>query len=329
MDDLHISHCSLDHSGLSVRSRASSTISTGTKFSIATLPYEEQFPNPTAIDVLLGRRNVRLTSRPDSVLSITSSTQPPPYEGPSEINGVSTPLATSPTERNGPQDYITTSVPRTPTQSQSPSPSSQSQPASPNTATTFDHENTLSQHYTQVVRTIDANHHAELARLNATHIAELASTRHAIDAAYRRELKAKDLHVEQMRRESAKEVADAEDKCRRLLEGRDTQMEQLRQECAGRIADTEAKCISTIQDLMRECEARVHKATNEVEDLWEKRWKDRARISEEEAARRDEEMKAQLHGRRDEVWMRLLGEKWPGMRHDLDVVKREVEEYGD
>ncbi|KAL9109885.1 MAG: hypothetical protein Q9187_008117 [Circinaria calcarea] len=328
MDDLHISHSSLDHSGLSVRSRASSTISTGTKFSIATLPYEDQFPNPTAIDVLLGSRNIRLTSRPDSVLSITSSTQPPPYEVPPEIYGASTPLAISPTDRNGSQDYITASVSRTPTQSQSPSPS-QSQPASPNTATTFDHENALSQYYTQVVRTIDANHHAELARLKTTHIAELASTRHAIDAAYRRELKSKDLHVEQIRRESAKEVADIEDKCRKLLEERDRQMEQLRQESAGRIADTEAKCISTIKDLMQECEARVHKATNEVEDLWEGRWKDRARISEEEAARRDEGMKAQLYGHRDEVWMRVLGEKWVWMKSDLDAVKREVEGVGD
>lgn len=318
MDDLHVPHSSLDGSDLSLRSRASSTISTGTKFSIATLPYEEQ--HPTGIDVLLGQRNFRITTRPDSVLSISSFSQPPPYEEPSDSYCASTPLATSPTERSGPQSYITTSSPQTPTQSE---------PASPNTVTTLDHENALSRHYTHVVRTIDANHHAELAHLNSTHIAELASTRHAIDAAYRRELKAKDFDVEQIRRESAKEVADAEERCRTLMEGKNMQMEQLRQESTDRIAGTEVKCISTITDLIQECEVRVHKARNEVEDVWEWRWKDRARISEEEAVRGNEERKVQLWGHRDEIWKRVLGEKWPWMIADLDAVKQAVEEAGD
>ena len=318
MDDLHVPHSSLDHSGLSLRSRASSTISTGTKFSIATLPYEEQ--HPTGIDVLLGQRNFRITTRPDSVLSISSFSQPPPYEGPSDIHGASTPLATSPIEHGDPQGSITASSPQTPTQSE---------PASPNAATIFDHENALSRHYTHVVRTIDANHHAELTRLNATHIAELASTRHAIDAAYRRELKAKDAHVEQIRRESAKDVSEVEEKCRRLVEEKDAQMEQLRQDVDSRIAGTEAKCIVTITDLIQECEVRLHKARNEVEDLWEGRWKDRARISEEEAKRGYEEKKADLWGRRDEVWMRALREKWPWMMADLDAVRQQVEKVGD
>ena len=315
MDDLPIPHSSLDHSGLSLRSRASSTISTGTKFSIATLPYEEQ--HPTGIDVLLGQRNFRISARPDSVLSISSFSQPPPYNGPSDGYGASTPLATSPTEHSS---SITALSPQTPTQSE---------PASPNTATALDHENVLSRHYTHVVRTIDANHHAELARLSTIHTAELASTRHAIDAAYRRELKAKDVHVEQIRRESAKEVSEAEERCRRAMEEKEMRMEQLRQECASNIEATEAKRISTITDLTQECEVRIHKARNEVEDVWEWRWKDRARISEEEAVRRDDEKKVALYRHRDELWMRVLGGKWPCLIDDFQAVRRAVAEMAD
>ena len=58
---------------MSLRSRASSIVSTSTKTSITTLPQ----PAPSSsthpsgsIDVLLGQRNFRITARPGSVLSI-------------------------------------------------------------------------------------------------------------------------------------------------------------------------------------------------------------------------------------------------------------------
>ncbi|MCJ1235329.1 hypothetical protein MMC14_003297 [Varicellaria rhodocarpa] len=178
MDDQH----NVQDSELSIRSRASSVISTGTKMSIGTIQEEQQ---PTGIDVLLGRRNFRLTRRPGSILSISSFDQPaPPYEGPSEQSSSIATLTSRHIPNSSPLAvYPHMTVSQSDDQvdrnhsSSTPVPESLASSVHPS-----DTPNALFHHYTEIVRTIDANNQAEIARLssaqehrNAEHAAELAS----------------------------------------------------------------------------------------------------------------------------------------------------------
>ena len=91
---------------ISLRSTASSIISTGTKTSIGTLaqayhPHEES--SSAGIDVHLGgHRNFRITARPGSILSISSLDSPaPPYESCSSTNASTATLAPSTARQEG------------------------------------------------------------------------------------------------------------------------------------------------------------------------------------------------------------------------------------
>lgn len=253
-------------------SRASSIISTGTKTSIGTYsqpqpPSQELYPPTNGIDVLLGRRNFRITARPGSILSISSFDQPaPPYEPYSTANQSTTTLAPTPS-----QDALTERT------------SSPSSPSSPS-ANDPENANALSQHYTRVVRTIDTNHRAEiarleashtdaLARLDALHLSTLAATRHDIDAAYRKEIKARE---------------------HRLTE---------------------------------ESKIAIQKARNEIENVWEGRWRSQMRVAADEALRIEQDGTERVRKsieQEENSWIQELGRRFPSMTNEWKNVLESV-----
>ena len=301
------------HRERSVRSRASSVISTGTKTSIGTFAHEEQ--HGAGIDVLLGTRNFRITARPGSILSISSFDCPAPaYEAHASGNAAvppaaaplprtnSAPLGTQPQNPSSSQTTLPTPQAMNPPTPKFPSrePSPSSPPVSPSAV---DPENALSQHYTRVVRTIDANHHAEIARLKATHATELAQTRHDIDQVYRKELKAKDAQIEHIREETSKAIAETEERCMHELEFKSRELDSTR----NAMEELEVR-------LSSEWAERVEKARNAVEDQWELRWQDRARISQlgAEIERERQQMQlAQALEVRDKQWNEYLAREEP------------------
>ncbi|MCJ1284470.1 hypothetical protein MMC26_003802 [Xylographa opegraphella] len=283
----------------SLRSRASSVVSTGTKMSIGTLANPSHLPESpppecsqtAGIDVLLGLRNFRITARPGSVLSISSfdhpappyDAQPPPGTGHttldlSEFETPEPPPTRSQVERALEPDL--TSPPFRSSRSarsvhfaspiHSPSPS-HSPPPSPSFSPTLPSPPTLSQHYTHVVRTIDANHRAEIASLTATHAAAVA----AIEARHKA---ATDAIEDRHRAESVSHAA-------RMKAGEELHAAHLAQERATWAAE-------------------VGRARNEVEEMWEARWSETMRVTGGEMERlrvRVRELELQLevaNGRR-------------------------------
>ena len=288
-DDPEHGEGSSNAEAVSFRSRASSVISTGTKFSISTMP-QGHFN----IDDVLGGYGVRTTStRPASMYSARSNAPSlPPYED---------------------------QVPRpAPMQIPAPSGNDSEQPPTPSTA---DPENALSIHYGRVVRTIDENHARQLARIYEAHeqqlkahVQELAATREAVDQAYRKEWKAKNREIERVREEAAGSVAE-------MQKTLDRELNRGREECAARVAALEEQLqslavtheerIARVQQdandqvvaLHEEYQATIDKARNAIEDLWEGRWNDRTRLAAEEAQRRDVQ--------KDEEWLRVIDDTHP------------------
>ncbi|KAL8832340.1 MAG: hypothetical protein Q9191_000341 [Dirinaria sp. TL-2023a] len=176
-------HQAQGHEAGSLRSRASSVVSTGTKFSISTLPNDEHLQ----IDSLLDRPRHSIAFRPRSVFSAISYDQSlPPYEPYDETHSGDI-VADMPNHNH------TELNPELPAAADE----SQSSPGSP----TSDPENALSRHYSRVVRMIDQNHLNQMRRLKEAHQEELGAVRHSIDQTYRKELKAKDHEVEKIREE--------------------------------------------------------------------------------------------------------------------------------
>ena len=435
MDDQHAPRPNPE---LSIRSRASSIISTGTKMSIGTIQQEDQ--HPTGIDVLLGRRNFRINRRPGSILSISSFDQPaPPYEGPPEPSSSIATLTSvhvpnmSPLVAHPPTSHIADSE-HDDRMEQSYSTSTFVQDSQTSSVHLGDTPNALFHHYTEIVRTIDANNQAEIARLisaqneelnslnsehaaeirrfsssiaelervnaihvaeltrlkathaaeldrlvgsitelermnaaqaadlnglKSTHAADLASVRNEIDKEYRKAFKVNRTQVEQIRRETASSMASFEKKCReevaqaterevrmadevgqqrlRYISDAETKIERARNEIKEKyeqaMIETEEKCrkelkakdlqiehshqqatssITEMEQKLRgeisQAELRVQRARNEVEDVWEKRWKDRNQVSEEEMKRLEKYWRTELQkmseaeSREAEIW---------------------------
>lgn len=285
---------------ISIRSRASSVISTGTKFSISTMPQGHFHID----DVLEGNAARSTSTRPGSMYSIRSiAPSLPPYED---------------------------QAPRpAPIHTSAPSDNDLEQPPNPSTA---DPENALSVHYGRVVRTIDENHARQLARIYEAHDQqlkvheqELAATREAVDQAYRKEWKAKNREMERIREEAAASVAE-------MQKTLDRELERGRADCAAKVAalEEQIQSLSVTHDeslariqqdasgqvvtLHGEYQATIDKARNAIEDLWEGRWNDRSRLAAEEAQRRDLQ--------RDEEWLRVIERTHPEL---LDEMKTAME----
>lgn len=188
----------------SLRSRASSVISTGTKFSISTMPQGLYH-----IDgIVEGASSRNVATRPGSIYSIRSlAPSLPPYEG-------HQPMDSSQTVTNDSNDL-----------------------EQPSTPLDSENANALSRHYGRVVRTIDENHARQLERIYRGHEQQLAETRDAIDRAYRVEFKKKDQEVEQIREEVAATVASLENEIKTLETTHEETMALLQQEAADQTAN--------------------------------------------------------------------------------------------
>ena len=280
---------------VSFRSRASSIISTGTKFSISTIP-QAHFH--------IDHATRTASTRPGSMYSIGSiAPSLPPYD--EDQTPRLMPIQTSTISGNDLEQ----------------------QPPTPSTA---DPENALSIHYGRVVRTIDENHARQLARIYEAHDQqlkaheqELAATREAVDQAYRKEWKTKNREMERIREEAAASVAEMQKALVRDLE-------RGKEECAVRVAALEEQVqslsvtyeenIARIQQdatdqaftLHKEYEATIDKARNAIEDLWEGRWNDRTRLAAEEVQRRDLE--------RDAEWLRVIKDTHPEVFDEMKTV---------
>lgn len=101
---------------------------------------------------------------------------------------------------------------------------------SPLPSLSMDDHNSISQHYTRMIRFIDRQHRRTL-HARDKELEELRQRLHEVDQVYRQELKARDFTIDDLKRRLAY--------------------------------------------LEENVEARVEKARNEVEDLWEARWKER------------------------------------------------------
>ncbi len=247
----------------SLRSRASSIVSTGTKTSIGTLQREE----PMSSNLTLVRDVLRLAARrPGSILSVTSLEHAaPPYEG---LNL----SASTITERAADSDD--------PQVSDRPSPDySEAELSENGSPLTADTDNALFAHYQQIVSTVDQNYQQQLA--------EMRQRINDIDQAYRKELRARDREVEKAR----EKVATREDQ------------------------------------MSEEQQVAVDKARNQVEDIWETRWKDIIRLQAEEMRRLELEGQKALEravAERDEEWMAALSTRHAHLAEDLIYIRAEI-----
>ena len=277
----------------SLRSRASSVVSTGTRFSIATLPVEE----PAQIEGLLGRLNHASAFRPRSVMSTSSYDQPaPPYE--------SRPITETPIVPAAQHDFEP--LAQNPANLED---SAQSPTISP--------ENSLSMHYSRVVRTIDQNHSNQMRRLKEAHQEELGATRNAIDQTYRKELKAQAREVEKIREEMASLAATHE----------------------ANVARLQREAIEQATDQAESHRIAMEKACNAIEDLWEARWSERMRLATDEMLQankdfqskhakildREVQEKSKAIKERDEAWTREIARRHPNLGHELDDILETLE----
>ena len=285
-----------DTEEVSLRSRASSVVTTGTKFSISTLPTEEL----PSVNEVFTRSERPAALRPRSMSSIASyETTLPPYESPS--------VAETSGQLSGVE--ATTGEASKAMEQRPASPTSPISPASP----AVDAENALSVHYGRVVRTIDQNHVNQMSRLREAHQEELGATRHAIDQAYRKELKAKNREVEKMREEMASLSATHD----------------------ATIARLQREAVEQATEQAQAHEVAIAKACNAIEDVWEARWNDRIRLADEEASKRESLHQLRIHEvmalrdraiedkhnaiiERDRAWIRTLDAIHPELREELE-----------
>ena len=331
LSQLQISRNNSNAAG-SLRSRASSVISTGTKFSFSTLPQGTYH-----INEVLERNNSQSSScsnssgngaartnaaaaaaRPGSLYSVRSvATSLPPYEGhaPPSSLGDAALADTGIVSTEGGGQQVATTMPRVTTPG-IPADNNSQLPSSP----TLDLENSLSMHYGRVVRHIDETHRRQVARINLAHEQELAAVRDAIDKAYRQEFKAKDREIERIRAEAAGDVAAVEEsKVREVDRVRDEgeakvkalegEVEAVRRECEKVVGRLRWEAEERERERREGFEKAMEKACNAIEDVWEGRWKDRSRFGVEEARRRLED--------RDGEWLEMIEREHPELVEEM------------
>ena len=284
----------------SYRSRASSVISTGTKFSIATLP-QGHF----SVDGMLSANaSGRSTPRPGSPLSMRSiATSLPPYEGHQPHETHLSYLYRNGQPATGQNASIATDSQTTVNDS--------SQPTTPT-----DPENALSMHYGRIVRTIDENHARQLARVNTAHQQELAATRDAIDQAYRKEWKTKNREIERIREEAANEVEQVKRECTAELAAHREEIARLSAHYDETVARMQQDSVEKFVSLHTEHQAAIEKARHAIEDLWEGRWNDRTKIAADEAKRVAQDIERR-DVERDDEWLQAIASVCPESMDDI------------
>ena len=300
----------------SLRSRASSVISTGTKFSFSTLQSQGAYH----IDEVLERNNSQSSSssgngngisrsntaaKPGSLYSVRSiATSLPPYEG-------HAPSSSDTALANAGQGVATT----TPVTVTTPGDSYLQRQPSSASSTQLDAENSLSMHYGRVVRHIDETHRRQVARINLAHEQELAAMRDAIDKAYRQEFKAKDREIERIRAEAADDMARLEESKVKEVDGVREKGEKRLAALEGEMEEVRREAEMRGEEMREAFEKRLEKACNAIEDVWEGRWKDRSKLAVEE--------KRRYVKQRDEEWLGMIEGMYPelveGMRRAMSV----------
>ncbi|KAK0513900.1 hypothetical protein JMJ35_003622 [Cladonia borealis] len=306
----------------SLRSRASSVISTGTKFSFSTLQSQSQ--GAYHIDEVLERNpssssnhsenwnGVSMRSnaaqRPGSLYSVRSiATSLPPYEGhaPSSSSDAALANAVFVPENGGGQQVATT----TPGNVTTPADSYLQRQPSSASSTQLDAENSLSMHYGRVVRHIDETHRRQVARINLAHEQEMAAMRDAIDKAYRQEFKAKDREIERIRAEAADDMARLEESKVREVDGVREEGEKRLVALEGELEKERREGEEREGETRREFEMRLEKACNAIEDVWEGRWNDRSKLAVEERRRYVKD--------RDGEWLRMIEGMYPELVEEM------------
>ncbi len=263
----------------SLRSRASSVISTGTKFSFCTLAHEEH-PN---IDGVLGRLNsVASRGRPLSILSSEEPAPPYGYEeamDPSQVPAVESEIV--------PGTRASTPVAE--------------ENVLPSITPPSDAENAQSNHYTRIIRSLDQSHAREISLLNQSHVHELAALRTSLNDAQER--------IKLLQKEHEQQLAatrnEIDQTYRKEFKAVRREVEKNREQAA-----TEAAA------LRGEHEKAIVKARNAIEDLWEARWSDRIRVAAEEVER--VEIGSQQRLRRVAERIQELAERYPEMAQELE-----------
>ncbi|KAL6717561.1 hypothetical protein ACLMJK_005476 [Lecanora helva] len=270
---------------LSHRSRASSIISTGTKFSVSTMP-----PTRLTTEGVMENSSRRsAATRPTSLYSVRSmASSLPPYEihqpldslllnGTSQdVPGFSEDIHSHDRHDVRSRRHNETDQPITPT----------------------DPENTLSMHYGRVVRTIDENHARQLARIHEDHERELAGTRNAIDEVYRKEFKAKNREIERIREEAANEIESVRKQAAADVAAIKDEIADLNAQNDANIARIQQENSERLIMLHEEYQTAIEKAKHAIEDLWEGRWHDRAKVVAAEAER--------YEAKRDAEWLKVM-----------------------
>ncbi|KAL8983237.1 MAG: hypothetical protein Q9177_005032 [Variospora cf. flavescens] len=276
----------------SLRSRASSIITTTTKFSLETLSQDDR----SSILAIRESRRPNNTDRPPSMMSITSIARPaPPYsETPNfpvllldhqnreSRPPLSPPSGLPPVGRTSDTASIEEAFPSSPSDSATASPTASPIASDDDDDSPLDLDNghTRTRYYSQIVRTLDQNYTSSLAALRAQHARDLAATRHSIDAAYRAQWKAKGREIELVKQEAALEMETVKREATR-------EVEQMRKECEGNARQMEQAIVEHTEQKDREMQAAVKRARHEVEDMWERRWSERMRLEVEEKKRRE------------------------------------------
>ena len=287
----------------SYRSRASSVVSTGTKFSISTMP-----PSNFHIDGILEGRNQRSTAtRPASLYSVRSlAPSLPPYEAHQPMDPM-----ISAANRNHPGLIQTTN-----THDESAEGGDPEQPLTPS-----DPENALSMHYGRIVRTIDENHARQVARIRQDYERELAATRNAIDEAYRKEFKAKNREIERIREEAANEIELIRREAAADVAAIQEESEILSADHNDTISRIQRENADQLSLLHQEHQATVEKARHAIEDLWEGRWHDRTKVAAEEAQRAAKEVE-QRDSLRDAQWLQVIRSLHPELVSGIKTAMR-------
>ena len=160
-------------------------------------------------------------------------------------------------------------------------------------------QNALTAHYSHIVRTIDSRYTSELERLRQeitslqrAHDEEMALMRNSIDAAYRVVLKKRNQEVEKAKESAASRTEELE---REVLRWKGENQERVH-----RMEREREEERASVEEAHRR---KVERERNAVEDLWERRWRERMDLVEEEAG-------ARLR-KRDREWLDFLEMGFP------------------
>ena len=323
----------------SLRSRASSVVSTGTRVSILTLPQSDTASQRNIDGILTNPAAAaapRLVPRPMSIYSFRSMGEAlPPYSEtqilPTDgVEGLHSRPQTSQHLPNNSEtrdddddnDDDNDDVHLRPNEAEAGEPLSveednHSAHIPSLTSQDYDHdhhpdENALARHYGTIVRTIDETNARLITRLKDSHAQDLATLRNAIDAEYRKVLRQRSHEIER-----AREVAAT----------RESELEAQISESRVQVEEAKREVERVRGDMEEESDGRCARARHLVEDLWEERWQRRNEVSAEEARRSEREWRETVRllvGEERERWEGAVERVCGGKM--LEGVRRAVRE---